>query len=138
PEVRRIVGEVQPEWLFIENVEGHVDLGFADVAGELRGLGYSVKAGVFSAAEVGAAQFRRRLFALAHADAVPLLQSGRDRGRPRGRTEVSERSAADRAAGRSRNGCPDLDAAVAHDAGDRSGSRSGSDLPLFAPAPSDF
>jgi len=68
PDVARIVDEVGPEWVFCENVEGHIDLGFAEVAGELRDLGYSTKAGLFTAREAGGSHRRRRLFILAHAD----------------------------------------------------------------------
>lgn len=70
PEVARVVGEVQPEWVFCENVEGHLDLGFATVIGDLRKLGYTTKAGVFTAREAGASHRRRRIFLLAHADRV--------------------------------------------------------------------
>lgn len=68
PEVARIVDEVQPEWVFCENVEGHISLGLADVAAELRGMGYTPKAGMFSAREAGASHVRRRVFLLAHAN----------------------------------------------------------------------
>ncbi len=68
PDVARIVDEVSPEWVFCENVEGHIDLGFAQVAGQLRDLGYSTKAGLFTAREAGGSHRRRRLFLLAHAD----------------------------------------------------------------------
>lgn len=68
PEVARIADEIQPEWVFAENVEGHLSLGLADVARDLEALGYRTKAGVFSAREAGASHRRRRLFILAHAD----------------------------------------------------------------------
>ena len=70
PEVARIVDEVRPEWVWCENVEGHLSMGFADVAASLRGLGYTTKAGLFTAREAGASHRRRRLFILAHADEV--------------------------------------------------------------------
>ncbi|WP_261934585.1 DNA cytosine methyltransferase [Sphingomonas bisphenolicum] len=68
PDVARIISEVEPEWVFCENVEGHISLGLADVAAELRGMGYIPKAGMFSAREAGASHIRRRVFLLAHAD----------------------------------------------------------------------
>lgn len=68
PEVARIIGEVGPRGVFVENVEGHIDLGFAEVAASLRGLGYRAKAGLFTAREAGAPHRRRRLFVLAYAD----------------------------------------------------------------------
>lgn len=68
PEVARIADEVRPRWIFCENVEGHLTLGFADVAASLRALGYTTKAGLFTAREAGASHRRRRLFLLAYAD----------------------------------------------------------------------
>lgn len=70
PEVARIVREVQPEWVFCENVEGHLSVGFENVVNDLRDMGYSTKAGLFTAREVGARHRRRRLFLLAHADSI--------------------------------------------------------------------
>ncbi|TWH95989.1 C-5 cytosine-specific DNA methylase [Sphingobium wenxiniae] len=68
PDVARVIGETDPEWVFCENVEGHIDLGLADVADCLRGMGYTPKAGLFTAREAGASHRRRRIFILAHAD----------------------------------------------------------------------
>ncbi|WP_217995681.1 DNA cytosine methyltransferase [Sphingomonas parapaucimobilis] len=70
PDIARIVEEVAPEWVFCENVEGHLSLGFPDVVASLQGLGYTTKAGLFTAREAGASHRRRRLFLLAHADRV--------------------------------------------------------------------
>lgn len=68
PHVARIIGEVEPSLVFLENVPGHLRLGFREVADELRGLGYRVAAGLFTAEEVGAPHRRQRLFILAYAD----------------------------------------------------------------------
>jgi DNA (cytosine-5)-methyltransferase 1 len=65
PHVRRVIGEVEPAIVFLENVSGHLSLGFEQVATDLEGLGYEVAAGLFSAEEVGASQRRERLFILA-------------------------------------------------------------------------
>ena len=70
PDIARIIDEVQPEWVFAENVEGHLNLGCADVCVSLRRLGYSPKAGLFSAREAGASHRRGRVFILAHADRI--------------------------------------------------------------------
>jgi DNA (cytosine-5)-methyltransferase 1 len=77
PDVARIVRECEPEWVFAENVEGHIDLGFAAVRDELEAMGYSTKAGLFSAAEVGASHRRNRLFILAHTNRERQWESGR-------------------------------------------------------------
>jgi DNA (cytosine-5)-methyltransferase 1 len=64
-DVARIVGEVQPEFVFLENVAGAIDFRF-DCKAVLESMGYRVEAGLFSAAEVGAPHKRERVFLLAH------------------------------------------------------------------------
>jgi DNA (cytosine-5)-methyltransferase 1 len=66
PHIARIVEAVEPLWCFFENVPGHLSLGFPDVYCSLRNMGYSVEAGLFTAAECGAPHRRQRLFILAH------------------------------------------------------------------------
>ena len=66
PHIARIVQAVEPVWCFFENVPGHLTLGFPAVYRSLRDMGYSVEAGLFTAAEVGAPHKRERLFILAH------------------------------------------------------------------------
>lgn len=66
PHIARILSEVEPEWAFFENVQGHLSLGFETVANDLQGMGFAVAAGLFSAREVGSPQGRQRLFILAH------------------------------------------------------------------------
>jgi len=68
PEVRRIISEVEPGLVFLENVAGHLSLGFDTVASDLQKLGYEVAAGLFTAEEVGASHRRERLFILGVAD----------------------------------------------------------------------
>lgn len=64
PHILNHWGVIRPFWGFLENVEGHTSLGFNEVLYGLRELGYTVEAGLFSAAETGATQERTRLFAL--------------------------------------------------------------------------
>lgn len=88
PDIRRIISEIQPRFCFFENVAGHLSLGFESVWGDLSDMGYTVEAGLFTAAEVGAPHKRQRLFILAHTDAGrrweqgdgQQLASGPDRG----------------------------------------------------------
>ena len=65
PHFARIIAECHPEWVFLENVANHLNLGYREVRGELEGLGYGVTEGLFTAAEVGAPHKRQRLFILA-------------------------------------------------------------------------
>ena len=81
PDIARVIGEVEPGIVFVENVSGHLTLGFDAVRSDLERLGYRVAAGLFSAAEVGASHRRERLFILGVADAKPpgcgqVAQSG--------------------------------------------------------------
>ncbi len=84
PDVARIAREVGPEWLFFENVPGHLTLGLQDVCADLQAMGYRVAARVVSAAQVGASHTRERVFILAHADIQGLGQPGVHCGRPGG------------------------------------------------------
>lgn len=90
PHVARIIGEVEPPFIFLENVAHHLRLGFPEVAGGLVGMGYRLAAGLFTAAEVGAPHKRERLFILAHradcelADPARLLRDPLERWEPDG------------------------------------------------------
>jgi len=91
PDVARVVGECAPEWVFLENVAGHVTLGLETVLGQLWDMGYTPAAGLFSAAEVGAPHQRMRIFILAHTDEPAsrhrhLQPSGQQRLHPQGRS----------------------------------------------------
>lgn len=66
PEVARVIRECAPEWVFLENVAGHVSLGLETVLRELWDMGFTPAAGLFSAGETGAAHERLRIFIVAH------------------------------------------------------------------------
>ncbi len=87
PHALRIIREVGPEFVFIENVGGSVrDLGEGLVRPDLEQLGYRTAAGIFTAQEVGAPHRRERLFVLgvAHAgrrsDGQQLWETSAARG----------------------------------------------------------
>ena len=81
PEVARIIREVEPRWVFLENVAGHVSLGAETVLRELWDLGWTPAAGLFSASETGAPHQRLRWFCVAYRDngMRPLQSQGRER-----------------------------------------------------------
>ena len=62
--VSRIIEDVAPTAVFLENVDHHLRLGFRRVAEDLRALGFSVSATIVGAAEIGASHVRDRLFVL--------------------------------------------------------------------------
>ena len=66
PEFMRVVGEVRPALVFLENVPAFLRF-FQPVGERLSELGYRYQAGIFSAAEVGASHLRERFFCLAYA-----------------------------------------------------------------------
>lgn len=65
PQINAFISKVKPECVFLENVPGHLRMGFGSVWRDLRRNGYRVTAGIFSAEEVGASHCRDRLFILA-------------------------------------------------------------------------
>lgn len=83
PHVARIIGECEPRLVFLENVAGHLNLGFGEVTTWLEDVGFRLKPGLFSAPEVGAPHERERLFVLAHREGggtVSEKQCGRWNG----------------------------------------------------------
>jgi len=70
PDIARIIQEVKPEWVFIENVRNHINIGFEQVRADLLGMGFDVEAGIYSAEEIGLSHKRERLFALAHSKSI--------------------------------------------------------------------
>jgi len=85
PEIAGIIGDVGPALVFLENVPGLVRHGLRPVWSDLRRMGFRVRAGFFSAAEVGAPHRRQRLFVMA--DATELHS---DSGRAQPGREVPE------------------------------------------------
>ena len=67
PEFCRIVREVRPSFVFVENVPGLRTSGLSVVLADLAALGFDAEWGCFSAAEVGAPHRRVRLHILAYA-----------------------------------------------------------------------
>lgn len=64
PEIRRITKEIEPRFVFFENVSGHLSLGLPEVLRDLERMGFRYSAGLFTAAEVGASHRRERVFIL--------------------------------------------------------------------------
>lgn len=137
PHVARIAQEADAEWLFCENVEGHVSLGLSAVLADLSAMGFSAKAGLFSAAEVGASHLRRRIFILAHSNAFPLLQSGGPAVLGRGDALPLRAGPDGQTTGPGAGSTHLVDDGDHDPAGGRQASGS-EELPLFAPAPFEF
>lgn len=65
PSVARIIREVGPRFVCLENVRGHLSLGFDRVLGDLADLGFDAEWKTVRASDVGAPHRRERLFVLA-------------------------------------------------------------------------
>jgi len=70
----RIVGEVLPRFVYVENSPLLVGRGLARVIGDLTALGYDCRWGVLGADDVGAPHKRKRLWLVAYADSMRQLQ----------------------------------------------------------------
>jgi len=75
PYILEHVRTIRPVWCFFENVSGHLTLGFDEVFKSLRGLGYKIEAGLFTAAEIGAPHKRERLFIFANTNKLSSRQN---------------------------------------------------------------
>lgn len=71
-EMARIIGEVQPRYVFIENSPMLRTRGLSTVLKDLAEAGYDARWGVFGACDVGAPHKRERLWILAHTKARRL------------------------------------------------------------------
>lgn len=85
PYVRDALSVLRPQRAVLENVRGHLTLGFEDVLADLAALGLSARWGVVRAADAGAPHNRARLFIVvgdSNDDGQPAGQDGR--GLPEG------------------------------------------------------
>ena len=68
PHFHRAVRHLRPRYALLENVPGHLSMGFGRVLGDLAEIGYDVEWCCIPAAAVGAPHLRYRIFAVAHRD----------------------------------------------------------------------
>ncbi|WKN20864.1 DNA cytosine methyltransferase [Azotobacter vinelandii] len=76
-EMARIVGEVRPRFVFVENSPLLVRRGLAVVLGDLAELGYDARWCVMGAADIGAPHQRDRIWIVANTDSARELQPSR-------------------------------------------------------------
>ncbi len=65
-EMRRIIGEVVPRYVFVENSPALTFRGLGRVLRDLAGMGYDARWGVLGAVDTGAPHRRKRIWILAH------------------------------------------------------------------------
>tara|TARA_R100000234_G_scaffold117971_1_gene97446 strand:- start:1058 stop:1891 length:834 start_codon:yes stop_codon:yes gene_type:complete len=78
-EFHRIICELRPRYVFVENVPGLLTNGMGRVLGDLAEIGYDAEWEVLSAADVGAPHLRKRVFIVADADDAGLETAGKKR-----------------------------------------------------------
>lgn len=66
PYIKEGIRTLRPRWVVMENVKGHLTLGFDQVLYDLAQIGYDARWQVVRAAEVGAPHNRARLFIVAY------------------------------------------------------------------------
>ena len=70
-EMARIIHEVQPRYVFVENSPMLTSRGLGRVLGDLAAMGFDARWGVLGAADVGAPHQRNRIWIVAHANSEP-------------------------------------------------------------------
>ena len=101
PEVARVIGEVRPSIVLLENVPGHLTNGFGQVLGDLATLGYDAEWDCIPAAAIGANHRRDRLFVVAYTSGTRRRENA---GSPYGDEAAHERRAAPQAYQSDRDG----------------------------------
>lgn len=132
PYMHEIIRELRPRFVLLENVPGHLSMGFGRVLGDLAECGYDAEWQVLSAAGVGAPHLRRRVFIMAY-DTSKRRRSRRSDSSGPGKREQPLPALADATCGRARTvsarsrpereGAPDINGSsedVAHSASARS------------------
>jgi DNA (cytosine-5)-methyltransferase 1 len=66
PYIKKAIGILRPKFVILENVKGHLSLGFDKVLNDLTSIGYDARWHIVRAAEQGAPHHRRRLFVVAY------------------------------------------------------------------------
>ena len=69
-EFARLIGELRPRFVLVENVAALLDRGMGAVLGDLARIGYDAEWSVVSACSVGAPHVRRRVFIVAYPDSI--------------------------------------------------------------------
>jgi len=96
PWVREAISELRPKYAIMENVRGHLTMGFDKVLADLATIGYDAQWQIVSAASVGAPHRRDRLIFVAYPQG-----HGQRRGHRKNSTTISERPSIQKTLGRS-------------------------------------
>ena len=76
PYFLRAIGELRPRYALLENVRGHLSMGFDRVLGDLAEIGYDAEWQIVSAASVGAPHRRDRIVIVAYSNCCDSSDGG--------------------------------------------------------------
>ena len=66
PWIKEAISQLRPSYVILENVKGHLTLGFSQVLADLAEIGFNAEWTIIRAADVGATHRRARLYILAY------------------------------------------------------------------------
>lgn len=89
-EFARIIGEIRPQYAFVENSPMLTSRGLGRVLGDLSEMGYDATWCVLGAADVGAPHIRKRIWILAHARMFKGRDNQQGGSEPNGKWELEE------------------------------------------------
>lgn len=90
PYILEGIGILRPKWIVLENVRGHLSLGFKEVLKDLASIGYDARWRIVRASDVGAPHQRARLFIVAYPS-----NNGQSQGQSSGLTQGHTRASSD-------------------------------------------
>jgi len=79
PHILKGISILRPKYIILENVRGHLSLGFKEVLSDLTEIGYDAKWIIVRASDVGAPHQRARLFILAYPNSQGLQRKSNKR-----------------------------------------------------------
>lgn len=79
-EMHRIISELRPKYVVVENVRRLLTLGLDRVLGTLAEIGYDAEWEIISAGDIGAPHRRERLWVVAYSDEIRRFHVGNTRG----------------------------------------------------------
>lgn len=77
PNIKEIISQLRPGIVILENVRGHLTLGFKEVLQDLTEIGYDARWQIVRASDAGAPHRRERLFVIANPNSEALVESRR-------------------------------------------------------------
>lgn len=94
-EMRRIIGEVVPRYVLVENSPALTVRGLGSVLGDLATMGYDAQWGVLGATHAGAPHKRERIWIVAHANGAGLQDGWAESNRRMARSDEGREATSD-------------------------------------------